>query len=72
MRTTNQQTKGAEMKKSTEQLLVEKIESTVEWLDAVIKYSDCGNIKEGLETRKLLLESGLFLYELNKKYKEVA
>jgi len=71
MRTTNQQTKGAEMKKSTDAFLISSVESTIEWLGDIIKYCDCGNIKEGLETHKLILESGLFLNELNKKYKEV-
>ena len=73
MRTTNENKTGSKkMEKSTDKILISSVESTIAWLGDVVKYCDCGKIKEGLETHKLILETGLLLNDVNKKYKEVA
>ena len=72
MRNNKQTTKGSQMENSTDKALISSVDSTIEWLGDVIKYCDCGKIKEGLKTHKLILETGLFLNDINKKYKEVA
>ena len=72
MRNENKTNKEQKMEKSTDKALISSVESTIAWLGDVVKYCDCGKIKEGLETHKLILETGLLLNDVNKKYKEVA
>ena len=57
--------------KSTDKELISAVKSTIDWLGDVIKYCDCGRIKEGLETHKVILESGLVINDVNKKYPKV-
>ena len=72
MRNENKTNKEQKMEKSTDKALISSVESTIAWLGDVVKYCDCGKIKEGLETHKLILETGLLLNDVNKKYcKEV-